>query len=222
MTAPALDLSASALITIDVQIDTLDGQPLEVPGTSAVLPQLGRLSEAFRHAGRPIVHVVRLYLDDGSNAEPFRRPAVTSHPVFRRGTSGRSLAHELLPASAPELDDVLLLSGQLQPLGADEVAMYKPRWGAFHETPLGDHLSAHDIGTVVIAGCNFPNCPRATIYEAGERDLQVIAVADATSGATDERLADLAAIGVSVMSTDKVTAALRTCMKPNPRNTTVA
>ena len=210
MTATALELSASALITIDVQIDTLDGQPLEVPGTSAALPHLGRLSAAFRHAGRPIVHVVRLYLGDGSNAEPFRRAIVTSRPVLRPGTNGRSLARELLPTSAPDLDDDLLLGGQLQSLGADEVAMYKPRWGAFYETPLADHLAAHDVDTVVIAGCNFPNCPRATIYEASERDLQVIAVADATSGATDQRLADLAPIGVSVMSTDEVTSALRT------------
>jgi hypothetical protein len=29
----------SALITIYTQIDTLDGQPLEIPGTTAALPQ---------------------------------------------------------------------------------------------------------------------------------------------------------------------------------------
>jgi nicotinamidase-related amidase len=70
LTAPEYD--ASALITIDVQTDTLDGQPLEVAGTSAALPAMARLAAAFRAADRPIVHVVRLYLADGSNAEPAR------------------------------------------------------------------------------------------------------------------------------------------------------
>ena len=37
-TEPQLD--ASALITIDVQRDTLDGAPLEIPGTSAALPAM--------------------------------------------------------------------------------------------------------------------------------------------------------------------------------------
>lgn len=31
-----VDFAVSALVTIDVQRDTLDGQPLEVPGTSQV------------------------------------------------------------------------------------------------------------------------------------------------------------------------------------------
>ncbi len=36
---PAVEphLATSALLTIDTQVDTLDGQPLEIPGTSAVL-----------------------------------------------------------------------------------------------------------------------------------------------------------------------------------------
>ena len=33
----------SALITIDTQIDTLDGQPLEIPGTTAALPAIATL-----------------------------------------------------------------------------------------------------------------------------------------------------------------------------------
>ena len=41
-TAP--DFAASALITIDTQRDVLDGQPLEIPGASAILPAIQRLS----------------------------------------------------------------------------------------------------------------------------------------------------------------------------------
>jgi nicotinamidase-related amidase len=58
-TAP--EFAASALITIDTQRDVLDGQPLEVSGTSAVLPAIQRLLDAFRRTHAPIVHIVRLY-----------------------------------------------------------------------------------------------------------------------------------------------------------------
>ena len=54
----------SALITIDVQCDTLDGEPFEIPGTSAILPRIGQLAAAFRSSGSPIIHVVRLYESD--------------------------------------------------------------------------------------------------------------------------------------------------------------
>jgi len=50
----------SALITIDTRIDTLDGQPLEIPGTTAALPAIATLTQSFRKSGRPIIHVVRL------------------------------------------------------------------------------------------------------------------------------------------------------------------
>ncbi|MFL0160306.1 hypothetical protein [Mycobacteroides chelonae] len=35
---------------------------MAVPGTADRIPALGRLIAAFRQAGRPIVHVVRLYI----------------------------------------------------------------------------------------------------------------------------------------------------------------
>src|ERR1700710_2517599 len=63
------DFRSVVLVTIDIQVDTLDGQPLEVPGTSAVVPRIAALAAAFRDAGRPIVHMVRLYREDGSNAD---------------------------------------------------------------------------------------------------------------------------------------------------------
>jgi len=46
----------------------------------------------------------------------------------------------------------------------------------------------------VVAGCDLPNCPRATLFEAGMRDLRTVLVTDAVSRTSDERIADLAAI----------------------------
>ena len=67
---------SAALLTIDVQIDTLDGGAPEIPGTSTAVPRIAGLCNAFRSAGLPIVHIVRLYLADGSNAEFARRDLV--------------------------------------------------------------------------------------------------------------------------------------------------
>jgi nicotinamidase-related amidase len=58
--------------------------------------------------------------------------------------------------------------------------MYKPRWGAFYDTLLEKHLHDLDVDTVLVCGCNFPNCPRTTIYEASERDFRTILAKDAT------------------------------------------
>jgi nicotinamidase-related amidase len=38
-----------------------------------VLPTIAALAAAFRAAGRPIVHLVRLYRSDGSNVDLCRR-----------------------------------------------------------------------------------------------------------------------------------------------------
>jgi len=53
---------------------------------------------------------------------------------------------------------------EMQLLAENEWAMYKPRWDAFYATPLETHLRDLRVKTVIVTGCNFPNCPRATIY----------------------------------------------------------
>ncbi len=203
------EIDAAALITIDTQADTLDGQPLEIPGTSQAAANIARLCAAFRSAGRPIVHIVRLYLADGSNAEPCRQElARGAVAVLRPGTPGRLLAPGLLDAGAPELDDQLLLVGGVQLIGEHEAVIYKPRWGAFYGTPLDDHLRRAGVTTLVFTGCNFPNCPRTSIYEASERDYRAVLVTDAVSGVYDRGIAELASIGVPSLTTDEVLAAV--------------
>jgi nicotinamidase-related amidase len=50
-----------------------------------------------------------------------------------------------------------------------------------YNTVLERHLHSLDVNTVVVCGCNFPNCPRTTIYEASERDFRIVLAKDATS-----------------------------------------
>jgi nicotinamidase-related amidase len=208
------DFRAAALVTIDTQRDTLDGGALEVPGTSEALPAIGLLTRAFREAGRPIVHVVRLYEADGANVDPCRRLAVEGGArMLAPGTPGSQLAGEILPAPGLLLDHELLLAGGMQGLGPLEVAMYKPRWGAFYGTPLAGHLLEQDVSTLVFCGCNFPNCPRTSMYEASERDFRVVLARDAISGLYKRGEGELANIGVRLMGAGEVADALARCAR---------
>jgi nicotinamidase-related amidase len=108
-----------------------------------------------------------------------------------------------------ELDAGLLLDGGVQELGRKEVAIFKPRWGAFYRTPLEEHLRGQGVSTIVFAGCNFPNCPRTSIYEASERDFRVVLVRDAISGLYERGEQELAGIGVRLMSAAEVEGSLR-------------
>jgi nicotinamidase-related amidase len=162
-----------------------------------------RMVEAFREAGRPIVHVARLYRPDGSNADLCRKEAVEkgTNLAMRAGADGAELVDELKPSPEIRLDAELLLDGGMQEIGESEWVMYKPRWGAFYETPLHEHLGGLGVNTLVVCGCNFPNCPRTTIYEASERDYRVVAVTDAISGTYERGMLELEGIGVEPMGT---------------------
>jgi nicotinamidase-related amidase len=199
------DFGAIALVTIDVQNDFLDGQPFEIPGTTQALPAMRRLVEAFRRARLPIIHMVRLYESDGSNAELCRRPILEQGATLVcPGTSGAQIAPPLLPSEGVHLDAGLLLSGAPQALGPKEWAMYKPRWGAFYGTCLDSKLSSLGVTSLAFAGCNFPNCPRTSIYEASERDYRIVLVEDAISGLYERGREEMQNIGVVLMNTGQL------------------
>ena len=193
----------SALITIDVQCDTLDGQAFEIPGTSEILPRIERLTAAFRSRDASIIHVVRLYKPDGSNVDPCRRDLVQQGAkLVLAGSPGSQIAPQLLPSPSLQLDSEALLRGGVQEAGPREWIIYKPRWGAFFGTPLESHLRGLDVSTLVFTGCNFPNCPRTSMYEASERDFRVVAIDDAISGLYDRARTELEDIGVLLMGTE--------------------
>jgi len=118
----------AALLTIDVQRDVLPGGPLEIPGTVEAVPAMQEVVQAFRASSLPIVHVVRLYLADGSNADLSRRAAIEAGwQALVPGTDGAEVVNELKPSPSVGFDTDLLLSGRLQEVGPGEWIMYKPR-----------------------------------------------------------------------------------------------
>lgn len=200
------DPTAAALLTIDVQNDfTLAGAPAEISGTAEAVPRMARLVSGFRAAGAPVVHVLRLYRPDGSNVDRCRRRTIeTGTSIVEPGTPGAELVDALQPDADVSADPERLLAGEFQRIASEEWLAYKPRWSAFYGTSLEDFLSEREISTLVVCGCNFPNCPRTTVYDASARDFRLVIVPDATSGTYDRGLSELESIGVAVRETGEV------------------
>jgi nicotinamidase-related amidase len=208
MTDPYISPHArsAALVLIDVQRDFYETDaPACIDGTREVIPAMARLAARFREHGLPIVHVVRLYQPDGSNVDIVRRHAIAQGArIAAPGTRGSQIAPELLPTETSLAFDELL-QGRFQQVGPREHIMYKPRWGAFYGTGLEDHMRLMGVDTLVFAGCNFPNCPRTSLYEASERDFRIVLVSDAISGVYELGLQECQRIGVVVSDLETTT-----------------
>ena len=196
----------SALITIDTQNDfTLKDAPAHIPGTSEVIPNMARLLEAYRRKELLIIHVIRLYLRDGSNVELCRKQLIEEgKEIVAPDTEGAELVKELKPDTTKNLNANELLSGRLQEIGRNEFVMYKPRWGAFYNTHLEIFLKERKIDTVVFTGCNYPNCPRTSIYEASERDFRIVLAKDAISQLYPKGEEEMKNIGVCLLKTNEL------------------
>ncbi|MGG1658010.1 cysteine hydrolase family protein [Brevibacillus sp. NRS-1366] len=203
--------NTSVLITIDTQNDfTLPNAPAEIIGTSDVLPNMKSVLEAYRTKGLPIIHVIRLYKEDGSNVDLCRREVIENGAkIAAPYTDGAELVSDIRSSSYSSLDTDKLLNGEFQSAGENEWVMYKPRWGAFYQTDLEQFLRGRRIDTLVFTGCNFPNCPRTSMYEASERDFRVVMVADTMSQVYDKGIQEMSNIGVHVCGWDDVLDAIK-------------
>jgi nicotinamidase-related amidase len=152
----------------------------------------------------PIAHIVRIYKQDGSNVDLCRKEAVENGAkMLLEGSPGCELAREMFDKNV-KLDYDLLLAGKVQQIDDNEVVIYKPRWGAFYKTPLESHLRGLGVDTLVFMGCNFPNCPRTSIYEASERDFKIVLIEDAVSGLYPKGKEEMLNIGVHVANAKAV------------------
>ncbi len=200
-TAPQYD--RAALLTIDVQVDTVGpGAPFDDPGGAQMVVAASAVVRAWRESGGLIVHVVRLYEEDGSNVDRCRRELwANGWRALVPDTEGAEIVPELKPRPNAVLASQLLLSGEVQLWDWNEAVVYKPRWSAFHNTALHAFLASRNVTTVVVVGHLFENCVRATLQDATALDFRAVAVADAISGrVTPESLEEVARWGVEVTS----------------------
>ncbi len=193
-----------ALLVIDTQNDYADPKGAKpVSGVEAAMPDLVEAIEVFRRAGLPIVHVVRLYKEDASNVDPCRKWQFEKGDlrVVIPGTWGSQLVSSTNPTGV-ELDAGALLAGEVQELTPLEFVVYKPRFSAFHGTPLKDLLNSRGTDSVVIVGITFPNCVLAAQLSATDRDYRVGLVPSACTEASDDGLRAMQNKGVQLMALD--------------------
>lgn len=198
--------SKSALLTIDVQEDfTRPGTPAYISGTETILPYLQKLLKHYRRINQPIYHIVRFYKPDGTNAEICRKKSVEEgQHIVSPGSEGAELAKELKPNNSLRLNASQLMKGEPQQIGNNEWALLKPRWGAFFQTKLEKLLFELKVSTLVVTSCNFPNCPRTSIYEASEHDFRIVLASDAVSGLYLRGKQELENIGVAILKTRQI------------------
>ena len=133
-----LNPGGTALLVIDTQNDF--GSPKgahPMPDLNTVMPRITEIIKMFRKADKPIVHVVRLYKADGTNADMCRRWQI-QHEGLRvvvPDTWGSQLVPETNPTGA-KLDAQALMHGNIQALTENEVVCYKSRFNGFHDTFL--------------------------------------------------------------------------------------
>ena len=180
----------TALLIIDMQNDfVLPGAPLRVAGAVAVIPNIRRILQWFRRSSLPVFHVVREYRADGSDIETFRlREFLSARPCCVPGTDGCDIVDELTPEEG-------------------EYRLVKNRFSAFMNTELDFMLRRLGVDHIVVCGIQYPNCVRATIFDAVAIGYRVTLVTDAAGAQNDEvaraNIHDIANIGVACVSTDQ-------------------
>lgn len=196
----------AALITLSAQRDyTLTSSPIRTSGLSRAVPAMQKLVQGCRERAVPVYHSIRLYKTDGSNVDNCRREAVEEGlRIFMPGSLGAELIQEIQPEGCDvRINPDLLFDGRFQEIGENESIFYRPRWGAFHGTPLEDELRQRGVNTLIICGFSFTTATRATLYEASARDFRVVVVPDALCNATEEGLQELGRMGVYLMDAEE-------------------
>jgi len=179
-----------ALAIIDMQKDfVLPDSPCCISGTHSIVPNVERVLAYFRKKNLPVFHIVREYREDGSDIEKFRfKEFVNGKKCAVPNTVGCEIIKELKPVDG-------------------EYRIVKNRFSGFMNTELDLILRRLGITDLVVTGTQYPNCVRATVFDAIALGYDVTVITDATSAATkeieDANIVDLKNVGVRCISTDE-------------------
>jgi nicotinamidase-related amidase len=167
-----MDIKTQAIIITDMQNDfVLPGAPASVVGAMKTITFIRELLDYFRRKRYPVIYLKREYRADGSDIEITRyRDFIENKKYLVPGTDGSRIIKELEPAEG-------------------EHVIVKNRFSGFMNTELDFILRRLNITRLVICGTQYPNCIRATAYDAISLDYKVTVITDATS-ATSEEIAE--------------------------------
>ncbi|MBY6224018.1 cysteine hydrolase family protein [Ferrimonas balearica] len=171
-----------ALMIVDMQQDFVS--PDGAACVAQALPSVPAIAAALAHAreqGWPVIHVVREHDPAGLNTEPFRK----GRPVCVSGTWGAEIVPELTPVEG-------------------ELVVVKTRFSAFYQTALDEVLNSLNWPEIILCGTQLPNCLRATVHDAVNRDLPLSVLVEGCSAqnqaVADANLEDMANFGVKLLS----------------------
>jgi ureidoacrylate peracid hydrolase len=213
MPVKGAEVDHSALIIVDMQNDFLhpDGgfahiarehpeANIDLRFLRGTIPQVSRLADAFRSAGRPVVYVAHVVKPDYSDAAfPYWRigvgPSSGNRTFIVEGTWGAQIVDELKPREGEHL-------------------VTKKGFGGFApRTPLDTILRNLGVSTCVVAGVTTCVCVSTTVRGGVEHNYRMILVSDAVAEvsrqAHDAELQTMDRLFADVRSTDEVIELLR-------------
>lgn len=170
-----LDLSATALVIIDMQRDFMEpggfGETLgnDVSQLARAVKPIANVLAAARKMGMLVIHTREGHRPDLSDAPPAKvERGAPSLRIGDPGPMGRILirgepGHDIIP--------------ELYPI-AGEVVIDKPGKGAFYATELGDVLKQRGIANLLVCGVTTEVCVNTTVREANDRGYRCVVVAD--------------------------------------------
>ena len=171
------DINKSALIVVDMQNDFLrqEGRfaklakeypekEIDCEFLTSTIPNVKKLIEAFRAAGRPVVYIAHVLKPDYSDAAfPWWRfPPLREHQFIVEGTWGADIIDELKPQKVEHL-------------------VIKKGYGGFNNTSLDTILRNFGINTCVVVGVTTCVCVSTTVRGATEHNYRTIVVSDAVA-----------------------------------------
>ena len=171
----ALDLSATALLIIDMQRDFMEpggfGETLgnDVSRLASAVQPIGAVLAAARAMGMLVIHTREGHLPDLSDAPPAKvERGAPSLRIGDPGPMGRILirgeaGHDIIP--------------ELYPLDS-EIVIDKPGKGAFYATELGDELQKYGIENLLVCGVTTEVCVNTTVREANDRGYRCVVISD--------------------------------------------
>ena len=174
MTPFPLRPQSQALVVVDMQNDFLRaGAPQEVAEGRAIIPEVRRIIDAFRAAGRPVFFTRFL-------AGPKRTLMTVWSPEcgeeLRSCWPGQRRRYTDRPDELIGPDVVDELAPQ-----SGEVIVDKYGYSAFHNTILRDALAAEHCDQVLVCGVITQICVEDTVRQGFHHGLEMVVVRDAVA-----------------------------------------
>jgi len=208
------DITKAALIVVDMQNDFVHPEGafaqrardnpaagIDMEFLASTIPDIGRLAEEFRAAGRPVVHIAHVVKPDYSDAAfPYWRTNRNGNRTFIvEETWGARIVDELTPKEGEHL-------------------VIKKGYGGFSNTSLDTILRNMGVDTCVVTGVTTAVCVSTTVRGGVEHNYRIIVVGAATAETQKEfheaELKTMARVFAEVKTTDEVIDMLAACATP--------